>query len=205
MKTNMKWTYVIKDEDFKGDVEGKSERFSYILISLNRLIMSNVKHLDRFGFLHFNISFNHLYYRTVWWNNKSVECDPEQSHGFPHSGHHWSGCHNEETSDRYFWELLNLSWVYFTLPLKSCESEGLIPCVFFAKVQLMMWNCWTDHLTFVLVIYVAQNEEHNPSERNLGSDDLNYAALSILPNPKRNRRPASESKLESNVVYAATR
>ncbi|XP_023252391.1 uncharacterized protein LOC111647016 [Seriola lalandi dorsalis] len=40
---------------------------------------------------------------------------------------------------------------------------------------------------------------------NLGSGDLNYAALSFQTKPKRNRRPASERELEPNVVYAATR
>uniref|UniRef100_A0A3Q1K6F9 Ig-like domain-containing protein n=1 Tax=Anabas testudineus TaxID=64144 RepID=A0A3Q1K6F9_ANATE len=41
--------------------------------------------------------------------------------------------------------------------------------------------------------------------RKLKTDDLNYAALSFLEKPKRVRKPASESVLEPNVVYAATR
>lgn len=41
--------------------------------------------------------------------------------------------------------------------------------------------------------------------QNLGSDALNYAALSFHPKAKSSRRPASENQVESNVVYAATR
>ncbi|XP_040887436.1 uncharacterized protein LOC121177254 [Toxotes jaculatrix] len=45
------------------------------------------------------------------------------------------------------------------------------------------------------------------TERNkdLGSDDLNYAAQSFQAKAKRNRRPASERELEPNVGYAASR
>ncbi|XP_045920823.1 uncharacterized protein LOC123980458 [Micropterus dolomieu] len=48
----------------------------------------------------------------------------------------------------------------------------------------------------------GQNLQHS---ENLGSDDLNYAALSFRPKAKNSRRPASENQLEPNVVYAATR
>ncbi|XP_067436962.1 uncharacterized protein, partial [Thunnus thynnus] len=41
--------------------------------------------------------------------------------------------------------------------------------------------------------------------QNLGSDNLNYAALSFNPKPKRIRRPASGREVEPNVIYAATR
>ncbi|XP_045921291.1 uncharacterized protein LOC123980788 [Micropterus dolomieu] len=55
-------------------------------------------------------------------------------------------------------------------------------------------------------LQTALNEEPQPKEnKNLGSDELNYAALSFQPKAKRNRRPASERELEPNVVYAATR
>ncbi|XP_038586981.1 uncharacterized protein LOC119912076 [Micropterus salmoides] len=55
-------------------------------------------------------------------------------------------------------------------------------------------------------LHSAHKEGQNlqPSE-NLGSDDLNYAALSFRPKAKSSRRPASENQLEPNVVYAATR
>ncbi|XP_039997190.1 uncharacterized protein LOC120797526 [Xiphias gladius] len=43
-----------------------------------------------------------------------------------------------------------------------------------------------------------------PSE-NVGTEDLNYVALSFHPKPKRNLKTASERELEPNVVYAATR
>ncbi|XP_040887443.1 uncharacterized protein LOC121177259 isoform X2 [Toxotes jaculatrix] len=69
-------------------------------------------------------------------------------------------------------------------------------------------------LTIVIIILAvkirklqkAVNEEPQ-TERNkdLGSDDLNYAALSFQAKAKRNRRPASERELEPNVLYAASR
>ncbi|XP_038586394.1 uncharacterized protein LOC119911562 [Micropterus salmoides] len=51
----------------------------------------------------------------------------------------------------------------------------------------------------------AHKEEQNlQHSENLGSDALNYAALSFRPKAKSSRRPESENQLESNVVYAAT-
>ncbi|XP_034713260.1 uncharacterized protein LOC117935233 [Etheostoma cragini] len=49
----------------------------------------------------------------------------------------------------------------------------------------------------------AVNEELQP-ERNqdLGSDELNYAALNFKAQPERSRRPASERELDPHVVYA---
>uniref|UniRef100_A0A671Y169 Ig-like domain-containing protein n=1 Tax=Sparus aurata TaxID=8175 RepID=A0A671Y169_SPAAU len=40
---------------------------------------------------------------------------------------------------------------------------------------------------------------------NLGSDELNSAALKFLPKPIRNRRPASERQVETHVIYTASR
>ncbi|XP_049425208.1 uncharacterized protein LOC125884354 [Epinephelus fuscoguttatus] len=48
----------------------------------------------------------------------------------------------------------------------------------------------------------GQNLHHS---ENLGSDDLNYAALSFHQRAKSSRRPPSENQLEPHVVYAATR
>uniref|UniRef100_A0A7N6B462 Ig-like domain-containing protein n=1 Tax=Anabas testudineus TaxID=64144 RepID=A0A7N6B462_ANATE len=53
--------------------------------------------------------------------------------------------------------------------------------------------------------FLLFNDSKHSVLQNLASDDLNYAALSFLEKPKRVRKPASESVLESNVVYAATR
>uniref|UniRef100_A0A3B4XZC3 Uncharacterized LOC111647014 n=1 Tax=Seriola lalandi dorsalis TaxID=1841481 RepID=A0A3B4XZC3_SERLL len=72
----------------------------------------------------------------------------------------------------------------------------------------------TVFLTIVVIVLAvkirklqkAVNEEpQTERNKNLGSGDLNYAALSFQTKPKRNRRPASERELEPNVVYAATR
>ncbi|XP_036966962.1 uncharacterized protein LOC119026635 [Acanthopagrus latus] len=55
-------------------------------------------------------------------------------------------------------------------------------------------------------LQTAVNEGEQPGgNKNVGSDDLNYAALSFQAKPKRNRRPASEREMEPHVVYAATR
>ncbi|XP_067435512.1 uncharacterized protein [Thunnus thynnus] len=55
-------------------------------------------------------------------------------------------------------------------------------------------------------LQTAPNEEQNtPQCENLGSDNLNYAALSFNPKPKRIQRPASGREVEPNVIYAATR
>ncbi|XP_030018381.1 uncharacterized protein LOC115438735 [Sphaeramia orbicularis] len=49
-------------------------------------------------------------------------------------------------------------------------------------------------------IRTVHNEEHNPQHReDLNSEALNYAALNIRPQPRRNRQE------EPNVIYAATR
>ncbi|XP_042258268.1 uncharacterized protein LOC121890068 [Thunnus maccoyii] len=55
-------------------------------------------------------------------------------------------------------------------------------------------------------LHTAQTEGQNPQHsENLGSDALNYAALSFHPKAKTRRRPASEREMETNVIYAATR
>ncbi|XP_039677620.1 uncharacterized protein LOC120572388 [Perca fluviatilis] len=52
----------------------------------------------------------------------------------------------------------------------------------------------------------AQKEGQTPQRsENLGSDALNYAALSFHPEARSSRRPESENQLETDVVYAATR
>ncbi|XP_062300491.1 uncharacterized protein LOC134005585 [Scomber scombrus] len=68
----------------------------------------------------------------------------------------------------------------------------------------------------IMKLQTASNEEQTTPHRelcqmsdcrdfhlqNLDSDNLNYAALSFKPKPKRNRRPVS---VEPNVIYAATK
>ncbi|XP_039896794.1 uncharacterized protein LOC120739162 [Simochromis diagramma] len=67
-------------------------------------------------------------------------------------------------------------------------------------------------LTIVVIILVLKIRklqkvaEHEPkSNKNVSSDDLNYAALNFQKNVQRNRRPVTERELEPHVVYAATR
>ncbi|KAK2862706.1 hypothetical protein Q5P01_002239 [Channa striata] len=72
----------------------------------------------------------------------------------------------------------------------------------------------TVFLTIVIIVLAlkirrlqtAVTEEPQPKpNKNLSSDDLNYAALRFQPKPKRNCRPATARDLEPNIVYAATR
>ncbi|XP_051231372.1 uncharacterized protein LOC127349553 isoform X2 [Dicentrarchus labrax] len=72
----------------------------------------------------------------------------------------------------------------------------------------------TAVLTIVIIVLAvkirklqtAVKEEAQPERnKNLDSDDLNYAALRFQAKPKRNHRPAPERELEPHVVYAATR
>ncbi|XP_073331492.1 uncharacterized protein [Pagrus major] len=69
-------------------------------------------------------------------------------------------------------------------------------------------------LTIVIIVLavkikklqIAVREEEQPERnKNLGSDDLNYAAVTFQAKQKRNRRPASAREMEPHVVYAATR
>ncbi|XP_047448453.1 uncharacterized protein LOC125012510 [Mugil cephalus] len=58
----------------------------------------------------------------------------------------------------------------------------------------------------IWTLHTAQLEEVNPQHtENVGSDSLNYTALSFRPKAKISRRPAAERELEPHVVYAATR
>ncbi|XP_039677584.1 uncharacterized protein LOC120572367 [Perca fluviatilis] len=91
------------------------------------------------------------------------------------------------------------------------ESDGMTNVM---SVILGALTFLTVFLTIVIIVLTvkirklqtAVNEEQQP-ERNkdLGSDELNYAALNFQAKPKRSRRPASERELETHVVYAATR
>ncbi|XP_067435866.1 uncharacterized protein [Thunnus thynnus] len=88
------------------------------------------------------------------------------------------------------------------------ESDGI------TKLMSVILGGLTVFLIIVVIglavkikkLQTAPNEEQNtPQSENLGSDNLNYAALSFNPKPKRIRRPASGREVEPNVIYAATR
>ncbi|XP_040887444.1 uncharacterized protein LOC121177260 isoform X1 [Toxotes jaculatrix] len=68
----------------------------------------------------------------------------------------------------------------------------------------------TVFLTIVIIILTvkirkAENEEKHPGRKNLGSDDLNSAALRFLPETIRNRKPASPRQVETHVIYNVSR
>ncbi|XP_037614620.1 uncharacterized protein LOC119481589 [Sebastes umbrosus] len=83
-----------------------------------------------------------------------------------------------------------------------------------ANLMSLILGGLTVSLTIVVVVLAvkvrklqtAVNEEPQPERnKNMGSDELNYAALSFQAKPKRSRRPAPEREMEPHVVYAATR
>ncbi|XP_028462092.1 uncharacterized protein LOC114574014 [Perca flavescens] len=88
------------------------------------------------------------------------------------------------------------------------ESEGM------TNVMIVILGALTVFLTIVVIVLAVKIRklqtaviEEPQAERNkdLGSDELNYAALNFQAKTKRSRRPASERELEPHVVYAATR
>ncbi|XP_040887427.1 uncharacterized protein LOC121177247 isoform X2 [Toxotes jaculatrix] len=94
----------------------------------------------------------------------------------------------------------------------DCQTEKMPDGT--TKLMSVLLGGLTVLLTIVIIILTVKIRklqkalnEALQTERNkdLGSDDLNYAALSFQAKAKRNRRPASERELEPNVVYAATR
>ncbi|XP_032400127.1 T-cell immunoreceptor with Ig and ITIM domains-like isoform X3 [Etheostoma spectabile] len=88
------------------------------------------------------------------------------------------------------------------------ESDGM------TDVMSVILGALTVSLTIVVIVLAvkirklqtAVIEEQQP-ERNkdLGSDELNYAALNFQAQPKRSRRPAPVRELDPHVVYVATR
>uniref|UniRef100_A0A668RDI3 Immunoglobulin domain-containing protein n=2 Tax=Oreochromis aureus TaxID=47969 RepID=A0A668RDI3_OREAU len=67
-------------------------------------------------------------------------------------------------------------------------------------------------LTIVVIILVLKiwklqkvAEQEPKINKNMSSDDLNYAALNFQKKVQRNRRPVTQRELEPHVVYAATR
>ncbi|KAL4006415.1 heparosan-N-sulfate-glucuronate 5-epimerase [Sarotherodon galilaeus] len=67
-------------------------------------------------------------------------------------------------------------------------------------------------LTIVVIILVLKiwklqkvAEQEPKINKNMSSDDLNYAALNFQKKVQRNRRPVTQREVEPHVVYAATR
>ncbi|XP_044196624.1 uncharacterized protein LOC122973284 isoform X1 [Thunnus albacares] len=88
---------------------------------------------------------------------------------------------------------------------KECDGRTVLMSVVLGVVILLFTIVLIVLAVKIRKLKTAANKEPQPERnKNLGSDDLNYAALSFQPKPKRNRRPASERE-ELGVVYAATR
>ncbi|KAM7366046.1 hypothetical protein PAMP_015515 [Pampus punctatissimus] len=83
------------------------------------------------------------------------------------------------------------------------ESDGI------TKMTSVILGCVTVFLVMVvvgLVVKITVNEEQHPQEhKNLDSDDIKDAALTLYSATIRSRRPASERQVETQVFYAASR
>uniref|UniRef100_A0A8D0AFN5 Immunoglobulin subtype domain-containing protein n=1 Tax=Sander lucioperca TaxID=283035 RepID=A0A8D0AFN5_SANLU len=83
------------------------------------------------------------------------------------------------------------------------ESDGM------AHLMSVILGALTVFLTIVVIVLAVKIRKLQTGTQriwtDLGSDELNYAALNFQAKPKRGRRPASERELETHVVYAATR
>ncbi|KAM7366047.1 hypothetical protein PAMP_015516 [Pampus punctatissimus] len=83
------------------------------------------------------------------------------------------------------------------------ESDGI------TKMTSVILGCVTVFLVMVvigLVVNITVNEEQHPQEhKNLDSDDIKDAALTLYSATIRSRRPASERQVETQVFYAASR
>ncbi|XP_029382119.1 uncharacterized protein LOC115058768 isoform X2 [Echeneis naucrates] len=93
------------------------------------------------------------------------------------------------------------------------DYKGKELCNGTADLMSVILGGLTVLLTIVVIVLIIRicrlqkvNEESKTKKnKNLNSEDLNYAALSFKARPKRNRRPVTGREVEPNVVYAATR
>uniref|UniRef100_A0A4W6CVQ6 Ig-like domain-containing protein n=1 Tax=Lates calcarifer TaxID=8187 RepID=A0A4W6CVQ6_LATCA len=120
----------------------------------------------------------------------------------------------------------NITTVFLKIKRVDFSDSGLYFCGFYIYAHTVISNTIhlnvqetpdgiTNLMTVVLggltvfltivIIVLAVKIRKLQTGTNLGSDDLNYAALSFQSKAKRKRRPPSERELEPNVVYAATR
>uniref|UniRef100_A0A8C9X346 Immunoglobulin domain-containing protein n=1 Tax=Sander lucioperca TaxID=283035 RepID=A0A8C9X346_SANLU len=110
----------------------------------------------------------------------------------------------------------NISTVFLKIKRVDLSDSGLYFCGFFIgrhtvivnatylKVQEKLKNLKRWKKQKQTVKKSVCDSEYSDLQ-DLGSDELNYAALNFQAKPKRSRRPASERELEPHVVYAATR
>ncbi|XP_051231314.1 uncharacterized protein LOC127349534 isoform X14 [Dicentrarchus labrax] len=88
----------------------------------------------------------------------------------------------------------------------SCPSDPIAMSVILGGLTAVLTIVIIVLAVKIRKLQTAVKEEAQPERnKNLDSDDLNYAALRFQAKPKRNHRPAPERELEPHVVYAATR
>uniref|UniRef100_A0A8C9X5E9 Ig-like domain-containing protein n=1 Tax=Sander lucioperca TaxID=283035 RepID=A0A8C9X5E9_SANLU len=129
----------------------------------------------------------------------------------------------------------NISTVFLKIKRVDLSDSGLYFCGFYidghtviasathlkvqgkivVKPQRSVSIILTVYLTFIVTVIVWLTQLQSVCDsvcdseysdlQDLGSDELNYAALNFQAKPKRSRRPASEREMDPHVVYAATR
>ncbi|XP_037614622.1 uncharacterized protein LOC119481591 [Sebastes umbrosus] len=125
----------------------------------------------------------------------------------------------------------NISTVFLKIKRVDLSDSGLYFCGIYVKAHTVIADAThlivqekfdgmahlmslilgglTVSLTIVVVVLAVKVRKLQTGtadlQFNLGSDELNSAALRFLPETMRNRRPASEREVETRVVYAASR
>ncbi|XP_070849493.1 uncharacterized protein [Chaetodon trifascialis] len=92
------------------------------------------------------------------------------------------------------------------LKVHACDGITKLTSVILGSLIIVLVIVVIGLIVKISKPHTAHTEEQTPQHsENLGSDALNYAALTFHPKGKSSRRPPSEDQLEPCVVYAATR
>uniref|UniRef100_A0A4W6D8Z6 Ig-like domain-containing protein n=1 Tax=Lates calcarifer TaxID=8187 RepID=A0A4W6D8Z6_LATCA len=105
----------------------------------------------------------------------------------------------------------NISTLFLNINQVNVSDSGQYFCfnvmIFVLEkpdVKLTLATVILGGLTLVFMMVTTVCDSKCSDLQNLGSDDLNSAALRLLPKTLRNRRPA-ETQVETHVIYTASR
>ncbi|XP_047448417.1 uncharacterized protein LOC125012480 [Mugil cephalus] len=149
----------------------------------------NTSFYDGFGPGRFNMTSNTT---TLFLNIKPVDLSD--------SGLYLCGFYTEQG-------LVTVSLMAANLKVQVIADQFIsVITVILAGVTVFLLIIIICLVVKIRTLHTAQHGEVNPQHtENVGSDSLNYAAVSFRPKAKSSRRPAAERELEPHVVYAATR